>query len=156
MKVKRAVLISFAAVLALWAFLCFLLMMNDHISRPDVGIFDYLFMTWLVPIFSLISAICSLAALDLLFCYAQKKYSNSMLGIAIALMVLWAFRMPYVLFPGDMYCTLLVENTTSANEQVRQIICMVSEIVFTSTFVALAVAYVVEKWKYLRRKGVVG
>ena len=154
MRVKRAFILICAGAFLAYALLCFVYIIDDIIynGRGSIDYFAYLFTAWFSTLLSMICAISALAVVDFLFCYAQKKFNNSMFAIAVALLVLVAFRLPYALFPDDMFATLLAYNTSSLHDNYinRLIISFTAEMAFVSAFIGLAVAYVVVKWKYLK------
>lgn len=103
------------------------------------------------PFITLVCGICTLASVDFLFCFAQKKFNNSMFAIAIALLVLMAFRFPFTLWPLDLFYNLIVSPPVNNVVLARRILWFLAEeITFLLAFIGLAVAYIVVKSKFLK------
>lgn len=159
MVLRRWVLITLAGVLFVVAMLLLGLFLNYYAyvyvnSEPldsQPGRFDNYPWLFLLLDASMLtfSAICALASVDMLVCVAQKKYSMSMLGIGVALVVLTVVHVifvPYVI-NFSCYAQYKVEIVNS-----RGILLAYSlgQVAFLCGFIGLAIAYVCVKRKFLK------
>ena len=95
------------------------------------------------------SGICVLAAVDMLVCVTQKKYSMAMFGIGIALLALFAVHL--ILLPFVISFSCYAQYCVKIEDS-RGILLAYSlgQVAFLLGFIGLAVAYVCAKKKYLK------
>ena len=95
------------------------------------------------------SAICTLAAVDMLVCTSQKRYSMSMLGIGIALLALFAVHL--VLLPFVISFSCYAQYWVGIDDSSGILLAYsLGQVAFLLGFIGLAVAYVYAKKKYLK------
>ena len=159
MVLRRLFLIALAGVLLVVALLLLGLFVNYYTyvyvnSEPlasQPGRFDnypWLFVLLDASMMSF-SAICSLAAVDMLVCTAQKKYSMSMFGIGVALLALTAVHVILLPFVINFSCYaqywVAIENS-----QGILLAYSLGQVAFLCGSICLAIAYVYAKRKYLQ------
>ena len=159
MVLRRSFLIAVAGVLFVVALLLLGLFINYYSyvyvnSEPlagQPGRFDNY--PWLFVLLDAsmmtFGAICTLAAVDMLVCTAQKKYSMAMFGIGVALLTLTVVHVILLPFVINFSCYAQYWVTIEDSQGIL-LAYSLGQVAFLCGFIGLAIAYVLAKKKYLQ------
>lgn len=156
---KRCILIAFAGVLFVVAMLLLGVFLNYYhyvyVNAVPLSeapsrfeIYPWLFVS-LDAAMMTFSAICSLAAVDMLACVEQKKYSMKMFGIGIALLTLTVVRVIFVPYVINFACNVPYKMKID-NSYKTLLVYSLGQGIYLCGFLGLAIAYVCAKKKYLK------
>lgn len=152
MRIKRIVMWTYVALstIILCYLICCLILKskydNWNWTKYDKYLAREMYMTFLGILVSIVlSTVCQLAVIDFVVCYEGKKYSKSMFGIAITLLMLFAV----FIFTSVIFAVEIIPKAKDyySWDYFGYFIWLV---LCTTPIVGLAIAYGAVKWKFVR------
>lgn len=145
MKLKRTLLLVGAGVELLIIIIYFVSMLKAMKQLDNMALsYNVELMGYCNTILGALRTICIFAVADFLFCVGAKSFNKSMLGISVGLFTLQIAIIFVTLFLQRVFYT--------PSNNMALIWYFVWQALITIPFVALAVAYVVVKSCYRKRK----